>query len=382
MESNLTLENIMSPDEIDSLFDDVDTEESPVEGGTKETKETKEKDKENTTEIDTENLFESESVGSEEDTHQEDGKDTNQNIGSSPNTNFYSSIANALKNEGIFPDLDDEEIKNVKEVDDFKELWNKQIKAELDERQRRVDEALDLGIEPSIIKRFEGTISYLSSITEEQLSSEDSTGEELRKRLIMQDFLNRGYSQQRAEREFNKSVSAGTDIEDAKEALNGNKEHFQSKYQELIDKAKEDEAKELKEREEQAKKLKTSIFEDKELFGENNIDKNTRKRIYDNISKPVYKDPDTGDVLTAIQKYERENPVEFLKIVGVLYTLTDGFTNYDGIVKTKVKKEVKRGFSDLERAINSTARTPDGSLNYMSGVNDSESSLRGWLIDV
>lgn len=61
--------------------------------------------------------------------------------------------------------------------------------------------------------------------------------------------------------------------------------------------------------------------------------------------------------------------------------MTEGFTNYEGIVKTKVKKEVKKGFKDLERTINGTARTPDGSLDFMSGVNDSESSFRGWLID-
>lgn len=292
----LTLDNIMSPDEIDSLFEDDGTQETPPE---KKEEETKEEKKEDTTEIDTENLFESESVGSEEETHQEEGKDTKQDTGTSPN-NFYSSIANALKNEGIFPDLDDEEIKNIKEADDFKDLWNKQIKAELDERQKRVDEALDLGIEPSIIKRFESTVNYLDSLTEEQITAEDANGEKLRKDLIMQDFLNRGYNKERAERMFNKSLESGSDIEDAKEALISNKEHFQSKYQELIDKAREDEAKELKEREAQAKKLKTSIFEDKELFGETNIDKNTRKRIYDNISKPVYKDPDTGDMLTAI----------------------------------------------------------------------------------
>lgn len=198
----------------------------------------------------------------------------------------------------------------------------------------------------------------------------------------MQDYLNRGYSQARAEREYNKSVQAGTDIEDAKEALTGNREHFQSKYQELIDDAKKEEEKELKKQEEQARKLKTSIFEDKELFGEINIDKNTRKRIYDNISKPVYKDPETGDVLTAVQKFERENPNEFLKIVGVLYTLSDGFKNYDGLIKTKVRKEVKKGFKDLERTINNTARNSDGSLNFMSGVNDEESSFKGWRFDV
>lgn len=372
----LTQDNILLPDEIDNLFVDETPQETPPEpkGEPKDNKENVTE----ATEVDVETLFQPESVGSEEDNHQKEGEGT-QGTGSSP---VYSSIANALKEEGIFPDLDDDEIKNIKDADDFRDLWNKQIKAELDERQKRIDEALDLGIEPTVIKRYEGTINFLNSITEEQLSAEDDKAEKLRRDLIMQDFLNRGYSQARAEREFNKSVQAGTDIEDAKEALMGNKEHFQNQYQGLLDKAKEEEQNEIKKQEEQAKKLKTSIMEDKELFGEVNIDKNTRKRIYDNISKPVYKDPESGDVLTAVQKFERENPTEFLKIVGILYTLSDGFKNYDGLIKTKVRKEVKKGFKELERTINNTARNSDGSLNFMSGVNDAESSFKGWLFNV
>lgn len=377
---DLTPDNILQPDEIDNLFiDDEETQETPPENKGEKGKDSNKE--EETTEVDIDDLFQSESVGSE-DNNQEKREDTDKEKGSGTSPNFYSSIANALKNEGIFPDLDDEDINNIKEAEDFRDFWNKQIKAELDERQKRIDEALDLGIQPSTIKKFEGTINFLNSITEEQITAEDDKAEKLRKDLIMQDFLNRGYSQARAEREFNKSVQAGTDIEDAKEALTGNKEHFQSKYQELIDDAKKEEEEELKRQEEQAKKLKNSIFEDKELFGEVNIDKNTRKRIYDNISKPVYKDPDTGDVLTAIQKFERENPTEFLKVVGVLFTLSDGFKNYDGLIKTKVRKEVKKGFKDLERTINNTARNSDGSLNFMSGVNDEESSFKGWRFDV
>ena len=298
MEVELTSDNILQPEEIDNLFVDEEVDETTDSGKETETEETEEtKETKKTTEIDSDTLFQSESVGSEED-NQETGEDTNQATGASPN--FYSSIANALKNEGIFPDLDDEEIKNIKQVDDFKQLWHKQIRAELDERQQRIDEALGVGVEPSVIKKFESTLNFLESITEESLSDESDKAENLRKTLIMQDFLNRGYSQARAEREFNKSLQAGTDIEDAREALLSNKEHFQSKYQGLIQEVKQEEEKELKRQEEQAKKLKDSIFEDKELFGEMNIDKSTRKKIYDNISKPVYKDTETGEVLTAI----------------------------------------------------------------------------------
>lgn len=376
---DLTSDNILQQDEIDNLFVSQETQETqgPQPDGDNDTTENNNE----TTEVDVDSLFHPESVGSEKG-NQGDREDTDKEKGSGTSPNFYSSIANALRNEGIFPNLDDDTINNIKEADDFRDFWNKQIKDELDERQKRIDEALDLGIEPSAIRKFEGTINFLNSITEEQITAEDDKAEKLRKDLIMQDFLNRGYSQARAEREFNKSVQAGTDIDDAKEALEGNKEHFQSKYQELLEDARKQEKQELKRQEEQAKKLKTSILEDKELFGEVNIDRNTRKRIYDNISKPVYKDPDTGDVLTAVQRFERENPIEFLKIVGVLYTLSDGFKNYEGLVKTKVKNGIKKGFNDLERTINNTARNSDGSLNFMSGINDNESSFNKWVIDV
>ena len=56
--------------------------------------------------------------------------------------------------------------------------------------------------------------------------------------MIFQDFINRGYSKERASREVKKSLDSGTDIEDANEALKSNKEFFKDKYNELINDAK------------------------------------------------------------------------------------------------------------------------------------------------
>ena len=108
-------------------------------------------------------------------------------------------------------------------------------------------------------------------------------------------------------------------------------------------------------------------------MGELELDKNTRQRIFDNISKPIYKDPKTGELLTAIQKYESENRVDFLRNLSIVYTLTDGFKNLDNLVKDRVKKEVRKGQRELEHVINSTSRHSDGSLRYTSGVSDKES---------
>ena len=373
---DLSLDNILIGNDLENLFEEESTQET-------ETPENETEDNE-TTEVNVEDLFadKPESVGSE-DKDNEEKEDTNSNKGGT-SPNLFSSIATALREEGIFPDLDDETINKVDGAESFRDLVEQQIQAGLDEVQKRVNDALNVGIEPTVIQQYEQTLSYLDSIEESSITDEGEKGEELRKKLIYQDFLNRGFSKERATRELEKSFKAGTDIEDAKEALKGNKDFFQSSYDKLIKDAKDEEAREVKKRKEQAESLKKTILEDKKVFGDMEIDKSTRQRVYDNIAKPVFKDPETGEYLTAIQKYEMENRTEFLKNVGLLFTLTDGFKNLDGLVKGKVRKEVKKGLRELEHTLNNTSRTSDGNLKFASGVDDDPESFigKGWDLDV
>lgn len=389
MEEELSLDNILGADEIENLFvDDEETQETPPVNEETSEKEDKDKNKEETTEVvDVDTLFteEPESVGSgKEDNKEKEGTESDKDKGTSPKNNFYSSIAKALKEEGIFPDLDDETADKIKAPEDFAEAVEKQIQARFDERQKRIDEALNAGIEPSEVKRYENTLSYLNSLQDSAISDETDKGEKLRQQLIFQDFINRGYSKERAQREVQKSFNSGTDIEDAKEALASNKEFFQNEYDNLVKEAQEEEKREAQERKEQAERLKKSILEDTKVFGDIQVDKATRQKVFDNISKPVYKDPETGELFTAIQKYEMENRTEFLKNVGLLFTLTDGFKNLDGLVKGKVRKEVKKGLRELEHTLNNTSRTSDGNLKFASGVEDDPESFigKGWDLDV
>lgn len=388
MEEELSLDNILGAEEIENLFvEDGETQDTPPANGEPPKKEEEpSKDKEETTEVvDVDNLFTDtpESVGSGKENTEEKEDTTPKGDGTSPK-NFYSSIAKALKEEGIFPDLDDEGLSKVKDPEDFRDLIDQQIKASLDERQKRINEALNVGVEPTEIRRYENTMNFLDSIKEENISDEGDKGENLRKNLIYQDFINRGYSKERAAREVQKSFNAGTDIDDAKEALQSNIDFFRDKYDELVNDAKSEAEQEEKERKEQAEKLKSSILNDKDVFGDLSVDKSTRQRIYDNIAKPVYKDPETGEYFTAIQKYEMENRTDFLKNIGLLFTLTDGFKNLDGLVKGKVKKEVKKGLRELEHTLNNTARTSDGNLKFVSGVDEDPESFigKGWNLDV
>lgn len=374
----LDLDNILDEDAM-SLFNDDGTQEDTTPEDTPDnTGDNEQKEKKNTTEDSPEGMFgEPESVGSE-DKNNEEQEDTltDDGDGTSPKTDFFSSIAEAFAEEGILPNLDDETIKSIKTPEDFRKAIDDYIKSELDEQQQRVKEALDNNIEPDTIRQYEGVLNYLDSLKEEDLRDESEDGENLRKRLLYQDYINRGFDKTRAEREVNRAVQNGTDIEDAMDALDSCRSFYKSSYNELLKNAKEAKLQEENDRKERTENLKKSIFDNKnKFFGDLELDQATRQRVFDNISKPVYKDPKSGETFTAIQKFEMEHSDEFLVKLSLLFTLTDNFKSLDKLVDSKVKKGIKRGLKDLEGRINSTSRDANGNLRYTSGVDDTESYL-------
>lgn len=372
----LQLDNILSEDEAASLFGDDNTPE--------ENSENQENDNNKTTEtVDPNNLFEeeSESVGSVDHQEQED-PDLNEGQGASPSKSIYSSIAKDLRDDGVFLDLDDQTIASIESSDDLYKVLEEQIQAKMDARSKRIDDALNNDVELTTVQKYERALNYLDSIDTESIEDEGEAGENLRRTLIFQDFKNRGFSDERAKRETEKSFSAGTDVEDAKEALRSNKDYVNSEYDSLVKEAKKEQEEYAKKQKKEAENLKKSIFEDKQLFGEIEVDSKTRQKIYDNLSKANYRDAETGEMLTAIQKYERDNRAEFLKNLGILFTLTDGFKNLDGLVKDRVKKEVKKGQRELEHTINNTARNSDGTLKFVSGTSDKNSYSSKFTLDV
>lgn len=374
----LDLDNILDEDAM-SLFNDDGTQEDTTPEDTPDnTGDNEQKEKKNTTEDSPEGMFgEPESVGSE-DKNNEEQEDTltDDGDGTSPKTDFFSSIAEAFAEEGILPNLDDGTIKKIKTPEDFRKAIDDYIKSELDEQQQRVKEALDNNIEVDTIKQYEGVLNYLDSIKAEDLKAEGKQGEELRQRLIFQDYINRGFDKSRAEREVKRAMKNGTDIEDAIEALNSCKDFYQDSYNDLLEEAKKARLEEEDERKKRAENLKKTIFDEKsKFFGDIELDQATRQKVFDNLSKPIYKDPKSGEAFTAIQRFEMEHSDEFLVKLSLLFTLTDNFKSLDKLVASKVKKGIKRGLKDLEGRINSTSRDANGNLRYTSGVDDTESYL-------
>ena len=392
----LSFDNILGEQEIDTLF--TDPEDNDVQEEHKEAEEEdvdtpdsddkKQKEKDNTTEdVDPETLFEDkapESVGSGKDNEgKEDTVSDNDADGTSPN-NFYSSIANACAVDGIFPNLDDETIKKAVDAESFSNLIEAEINARFDEKQKRISQALENGVEPTDIKKYESTLNYINTITDAAIAEESEKGEQLRYNLIYQDFINKGMTPDKAKKFADRTVDAGTDVEDAKEALLSNKEFFSNAYNKMLQDAQQKADEDKAEREKNAKELEKSLMKDKQLFGDMEISNDIRKKAFDSISKPVYKDPETGDYMTAIQKYESEHRADFLKYTGLIFAMTNGFKDFDSFAKGKVKKEVKKGLRELEQTLNNTRRNNDGSLRMVTNQKDDPNSFisKGMKLDL
>lgn len=321
-----------------------------------------------------ENHDDPEGVGSKKEDKQGKQGDAPSNESNPP---VFSSLAKALKKDGILPDLADEDVDKVQDAESFSEMINNLVQSRLDERQKRIDAALNNGVEPSEIAKYEQTIHQLESITEEQVSAEGEQGENLRKNILYRDYINKGFTKERAIRAVNQAVNEGTDIEDAKEALESIKENVRAEYQAKLDEAAAEEEAVKQQQADQAKELRKSLMEGEDLFGDLEVDKATRQKALDAIIKPTHQDPETGRQYTAIQMYEKENRVDFLKKIGLIYAMTDGFKSLEGLIGKKVKKEVGKGMKDLEDVLNNTRRKDDGSIDYTAGTTDDPDSFLG-----
>lgn len=366
----LSLDNVQIGFE-DTLFESDDTSEETE--NSSDEKNDKEENK--VTEVNPDELFdddedEPESVG-DEDNNQETRTPPEESTGDS-SADFYSSIASALRKDGVLEYLDDDTLKDIKTAEDFKEMFNNEVEKRISEIDSRVNEALNNGGEPAEIRKYENTLKALDKFTKEYLSDENSEeAAEDRKRLIYQDYLNKGFSQERASKMVQKSLDAGSEIDDALEALEENKKFFTNVYNDYLKELKNEEQKRqefLQQKEEELQKL---VLDTEEPFDGISLDKTTRGKVLDAISKTTIKGDD-GKYYTKLQDYQLKNPNEFLYKLGVVFTLTDGFKNIDKLIGKKVKQKTNENIRGLERTLKNQ-KNYGGTPRYVSnGYDDSK----------
>lgn len=379
------LDNMLSAEQVEKMFSNQEPSED-AEGAVAEepATETENNDtNEEAAEVDFSDLLgsSSESVGSGEKSEGTRGAPESGNDSGTPQ-NLFSSIARILRDKGVFPDLSDKDADAVQDEAALEKLFNDKVSSMLDDRQRRIEQAMNSGASTGEMQQYENAVQLSQFLnkreTADLLNREGDDGEKLRKQVMYQDYVNRGFKHERAVKLIEKSFADGTDIDDAKEALQSCKEYYQQQIddfqQELEDRKKQQQDAE----QQQYNNLKKNILDKESFFGGVKVDKATRQKAYDAITKPVYKD-EQGNYMNELQKYQREHPMEYVGNVALLYALTDGFQNVKKLAAGPIKAGLKKGFAELESVLNSTSRNGDGTLNL---ANTSPDNRENWTLAV
>lgn len=375
----LGLDNMLGADELNKMFSNggVETpEDTPKDADA--TPEAEEKTQDGTADF----LGITEEEPDEKDEIKEGKGGTPNSSEGTPQPNAFSSIAKALKDEGVFPDLSDDVLKEIKDASTFKKMFDDEISKSLDDRQKRIEAAINGGATSEELQQYQNAVNltqYLnSSETLNTLSAEGDEGEDLRKRIIYQDLVNRGFKHERAIKMVEKSLADGTDIEDAKDAMNSCKEFYSKQVEDYQKAFKEKEAQHKKDEDKRFSNLKKKLLDNDSFYNGVKVSKDVRQRAYDAITKPIAKD-DNGNYINTLQKYQKEHPDEYMENMALLYAITDGFKSIEKLTKGKVNSELKKGFAELEGILNSTSRNGDGSLNLSNAALD-DSDREKWTL--
>lgn len=286
-------------------------------------------------------------------------------------TNVMSAFAERLKDKGILPE--DLDIASIVDEDALLKAMNASVDSKISNRQKALENALLGGMEPTEIQQYEATLNELNNISDELLSDVSNNGLELRKYLIYNDLISKGFSKERAEKQTDILMNSDDSEAEAREALNSLKGHYANIYsfklKEASDKKKEYEQQLSKESED----LHNSILKDS-VFDGIEVSDLVRNKVWDTIAKPNVKGND-GNMYTELQNYERNNKKDFLKNVGFLYVITDGFKNIDTLVNSKVTDKYNKKVSKFESMLRTGegTSTQGGNLNYMTETDGSMS---------
>jgi hypothetical protein len=328
-------------------------------GSEKTTEETKETTKDNEGAAEKPTSKVSERVGGDA----TDGKSDKE---SSPQ--LYHTLAEVLKEQGVFSSVDESSLKDVNDVKTLVDVIKKQIEAEefkdLTDAQKTVLADMRAGVEPTTAGKYKKAMDKLESITDEVITE----NKQARFDLIYQDFLSRGFSEDKANKYANRSFELKEDLQDAKEAKDSLRRNVTAQYDKLkeadLNKAAVERAKLEKSKED----LKDRILKTPEVMEGVEVNEGLRHEIYDLMNNMVATNPETGVPENALTKHQREDPIDYNYKLYYLYKVTNGFKDL-GYFGRKVETSSTK---KLEQALRqSTHVSGGGQSSFSDDVNAS-----------
>lgn len=305
---------------------------------------------------------------SSEEVDEEDVDDEGGDDGES-SSNLYSSLAAFVHEQGLLPSLNID-LKEIKTADDFANAFSKELDIQAEARLNDYLDNLDL----DKIGASKREINDLNSVSSDSLRDDI----DLAKRIILEDYINQGLDEKKANRMLNRLIDAGEDaiLEDAAESLESLKE-FKSReieketqfYRQRLEAEKVEQAK-LDEQ------MKKTIYDSKDLISGLKANKSLQDKVYKSINDIVGKSPD-GVFENKFMKERRENPLEFEIRMYHFYELTNGFKDLTKISSTAKSSAV----ADLEKIARKT-KLQDNGIPLWAQDDNTYSNVSGHVLNI
>ncbi len=374
---------------LDELLGKTEEEKEVVEKEEGKEPEGKEETKKNNSEAEGEEKNTSGQGRQEEEKEKEVSEDTDPKGQGSPET--PSSIALALqdlKKVGVLRTLDDKTLASVKEASELKDLFQQEIEnlrsedqKRLAENQKRLEEILSTGMNPSAVQFYERETKRLNDYDEKMLEEEGPNGDEARKAILTLQYRLKRYSDEDMKELIDKSFDSGKDRDDAKKALRFCRETYDNAYKNAVAEAKEAREKQLEDNRKRMEAMREEVMNGKGYLEDLKVGKSQREEIFDYIGKPTYelKDADGNVVrdskgdpvkVSGLTKFCREHTDEANRLFATILVLTNEGKDFSKLFKGPVSEAEKQINKRLEDAfVNGTSRKPNGSFAPTEGLS-------------
>ena len=160
--------------------------------------------------------------------------------------------------------------------------------------------------------------------------------------------MKKGSTKEEALEEYQEIYDAGKEIEKSKKLLPKVKDEYSKQYKSIQDNINRTIEEEKQKQEEEVKNFKKAILEEKTAFGDLDINKDTKNKIFEYATKPTHKDPkDPKKFYTELDWQIMQNPIEWKKMMALVGVITDNGKNLNNIAKVLANKEVKKEYKNI-----------------------------------
>tara|TARA_R110000803_G_scaffold172939_2_gene235695 strand:- start:313 stop:1434 length:1122 start_codon:yes stop_codon:yes gene_type:complete len=277
---------------------------------------------------------------------------------SSPKLNeteqLYSKLAAQFKAKGILPGLED--IASIKSEEDLNNAMKAEVASRYDAEQTAIKEAMKIGAPVSEVSEKMTTIKKLEGISNEYMEGNDNV--EFRRTAIKQDFLDKGYGEERANTLAQRSIDAGTDVEDAKFAVTNIIATEKRSLEDVLENARTKESDSLKD-------IKTYIADTKEVIPGIALTDTQKDELYNQITTDVGNNKENAFMVA-----QKADPIGSRIKLETLFYLTKGLTDFS-LFGNKAETKISNEIENLLRGANFTE---EGKVN--TSVPDANSTFQ------